>query len=175
MNPILTTPETSPLRCVVADDMRASRLLLQTWIEACGYICEASANGEEAWQAIINLRPNLVVTDIEMPGASGLDLLCSMRRHASNEIRAIPVIVVSSLVDGDIRQFVHDAGGTYFLPKPLEKEVTQRVVKQLNELASGASEIESLESKQKEDQATRISPTLRRLYREVQMYGPKFR
>lgn len=162
-------------RCVIADDMRASRTLVQMWIEPCGYNCEATVNGEQAWEAILRSMPSLVVTDIEMPGASGLDLLCSMRSHSSNEINSIPVIVISSLVDDEIRQFVHDAGGTYFLPKPLEKEATQRVVNHLGDLANVTIELDPRETKQRHDPTTKISPTLRRLFRDVQRHGPKFR
>ncbi len=161
--------------CVIADDLRASRTLLQTWIEPCGYNCEATVNGEDAWEAILKSMPSLVVTDIEMPGASGLDLLYSMRSHSSNEINSIPVIVISSLVDDEIRQFVHDAGGTFFLPKPLEKETTQRVVNNLSDLASVTIELDARDTKQRHDPTIRISPTLRRLFRNVQTLGPKFR
>ncbi len=168
-------PNSKMLRCVIADDLRASRTLLQTWIEPCGYICEATSNGEEAWKAIQRLLPSLVVTDIEMPGASGLDLLCSMRGHSSAEINSIPVIVISSLVDDEIRQFVHDAGGTFFLPKPLEKDSTQRVVTNLSDLSSVTIESHRRVAERIRDPATKISPTLRRLYRDVLAHGPKFR
>ena len=161
--------------CVIADDLRASRTLLQTWIEPCGYNCEATVNGEDAWNVILKSMPSLVVTDIEMPGPSGLDLLCSMRSHLSNEINSIPVIVISSLVDDEIRQFVHDAGGAFFLPKPLEKEATQRVVNNLGDLSSVTSELDLIETRQRYNPTTRISPTLRRLFRGVQAQGPKFR
>ncbi len=165
----------STKRCIIADDLRASRTLLQKWIGACGYICETTENGEEAWNAIVKSVPDLVVTDIEMPGASGLDLLCSMRSHLAIEFRSIPVLVISSLIDDDIRQFVHDVGGTFFLPKPLEMEATQRVVNHLADLTSVPIELKPVELSTRHDPASRISPTLRRLYRDVQTNGPRFR
>jgi CheY-like chemotaxis protein len=147
----------TPRRCIIADDLRASRLLLEKWLTECGYVCESTVNGEQAWKAIVRQRPDLVVTDIEMPGSSGLDLLCTIRKHASQEIRSIPVIVISSLADGEIRKVVHDMGGTLFLPKPLERESTQRMTKELGDFACDFSDNEILG----------ISPTLRRLHRDA--------
>jgi CheY-like chemotaxis protein len=150
--------------CVIADDVRASRTVLEKWVGRCGYACELTENGEDAWDAILRLTPDLVVTDIEMPGASGLDLLYSIRRHSLKKIRTLPVIVISSLIDGKVREFVNELGGTLFLPKPLNKETTQRVV----------SNITTVVSEVPVDNQNGISPTLRQLYRDIKINGPKF-
>lgn len=167
-----TLPKTR--RCVIADDLRASRLMIQVWIESCGYSCEAAANGTDAWDAVVRTKPNLIVTDIEMPCGSGLDLLCSLRNHRSREIRNIPVIVISSLLDDEIRQFVHDAGGTFYLPKPLDKSSLLRVVNHLDDLTSVFAPFDTIGAQHPHDGATQISPTLRRLYHDIQVNGPRF-
>ncbi len=169
------SPTPKHRHCIIADDLRAYQTLLRNWIEPCGYICETTANGEQAWKAILRATPSLVVTDIEMPGASGLDLLCSLRSHSSTQIRSIPVIVISSLVDRDIQQFVQDVGATYYLPKPLDKEVTQSVVSNLCKFVNNATAMGPTECQLRCDSAFTISPTLRRLYREVRSRGPRFR
>lgn len=161
--------------CVIADDLRAYQTLLRNWIEPCGYICETTANGEQAWNAIVKSNPSLVVTDIEMPGASGLDLLCSLRSHSSREIRSIPVIVISSLIDRDIQQFVREVGATYYLPKPLDKQVTQSVVRNLCKHVNSAIQMDPSEYQVRYHSAFTISPTLRRLYRDARSRGPRFR
>ncbi len=162
-------------QCVIADDLRASRELLRGWVSECGYECTTTANGEDAWSAIKQVLPQLIVTDIEMPVASGLDLLCSLRQHPSAELKAIPVIVISSLQDDDIRSFVQNAGGTVFLMKPLDKRRTQRVVRRMDQVASVANANFHHSVHEHPRPNRRISPTLRRLYREVQENGPKFR
>ena len=168
-------PNPSFPQCVIADDLRASREMLRGWITECGYECTTTANGEDAWSAIKQLSPQLIVTDIEMPVASGLDLLCSLRQNASVNLKSIPVIVISSLQDDDIRSFVQSAGGTVFLTKPLDKLRTQQVVQRMDHLASVVNVDFHYSVHEHPRPSRRISPTLRRLYREVQENGPKFR
>ncbi|GAA5505862.1 response regulator [Novipirellula caenicola] len=163
-----------PPHCVIADDLRASRELLRSWVAECGYECTTTSNGEDAWAAVKALQPQLIVTDIEMPVASGLDLLCSLRHHRSEQINSIPVIVISSLQDDDIRSFVQSAGGTVFLTKPLEKTRTQQIVQRLDQEASVVNHDFQYTVHEQPWPNKRISPTLRRLYREVQENGPKF-
>ncbi|TWU17572.1 Sensory/regulatory protein RpfC [Novipirellula galeiformis] len=165
----------TPPRCIIADDLRASRELLRAWITECGYKCTTVSNGCDAWAAVNHAHPQLIVSDIEMPVASGLDLLCSLRKHASTDFQSIPVIVISSLRDDDIRSFVDEAGGTFFLAKPLNKKVTQRVVRGLHDLASIKNDEFLWRPEEPIESAKQISPTLRRLYREVLEKGPKFR
>jgi len=149
--------------------------LLEAWIGECGFECIVSCCAEDAWKSIILSIPKLIVTDIEMPGASGLELLYALRRHPSSAIRSIPAIVVSSLEDSDIQKFVYDAGGTFFLPKPLGKESVQRVVFGLPDLVSDRDEVFFTNLDEIDDSSIKISPTLRRLYRELAMHGTRFK
>ena len=167
-------PTTFLPRCVIADDLRACRKLLESWVEECGFECDISASAEEAWEAILGSPPKLIITDIEMPGASGLELLYSLRNHPSEAIRSIPVIVISSLEDGEIRKFVDDAGGTCFLSKPLLKELTQRVVRGLVDFNQLPSEAFPRQGDSQDYAAKKISPILRRIYRDLRQNGPRF-
>ncbi len=167
-------PTTLMPRCVIADDLRAFRKILESWIEECGFECCTSSTAEEAWNAIIGSKPTFVITDIEMPGASGLDLLYSLRSHPSTTIRSLPVIVISSLDDADIRKFVHDLGGTCFLSKPLGKRSTQRAVRGVTGLRTVPNESFLSQFEKFGDSAKRISPTMRRLYSDVKRHGPRF-
>jgi len=75
---------------VVADDVRAPRLQIQTWMQSIGFKSALATDGQEAFRLVVNWKPNLLVTDIDMPQCSGLDLPQKAdsereRNHATSE------------------------------------------------------------------------------------------
>lgn|SRR5262245_9638757 len=74
-------------------------------------IAEA-ASGTEALRATTLHRPDLIITDYQMPIMSGLDLIRTLRAQGST----IPIVVLSS--DTSIAEAILAAGATAFLPKP---------------------------------------------------------
>ncbi|QEG41881.1 response regulator [Roseimaritima ulvae] len=155
---------------IVADDVKANRTLVSTWFAELGYDCRPANNGAEAWKLVREHVTELVVTDIDMPVCSGLVLLHSLRNHASADLRRVPVIVMSSMRDREICAFIAAYGGTVFLPKPLEKEAFVRMVHGIHDLKSEYVSDASGAPETPWQGTQRISPTLRRLVREVQ-YG----
>jgi two-component system chemotaxis sensor kinase CheA len=79
----------------VVDDSITTRSLEKNVLEASGYNVRVAVDGLEALEKISTERPSLVISDIEMPRMTGLQLLEAMR--ANKEMRDIPVIIVSSL------------------------------------------------------------------------------
>jgi CheY-like chemotaxis protein len=80
---------------VVAEDIAALRLLLQRVLEGAGYKVVAFSDGEQAHQAVRAMKPALIVTDICMPGLSGIDLMTRIR--ASGDMT--PMLVLSAYFD----------------------------------------------------------------------------
>jgi CheY-like chemotaxis protein len=100
---------------VVAEDHEDIRFVVQRALERAGHRVVAAADGAEALDAVRRHRPKVVVTDVDMPRMSGLELCRAIRADA--ELRHIPVVLASgSLLPGDERATA--AGATATLLKP---------------------------------------------------------
>lgn len=108
------------IRVLLAEDQAMVRgaltalLSLETDIEVVG----AAADGEIAWRELQRLKPDLLVTDIEMPGLSGLELAQRVQRH---EMPTRVVIVTTFARAGFLRRAL-DAGVFGYLLKDAPAE-----------------------------------------------------
>jgi two-component system response regulator DesR len=108
------------IRVLLAEDQAMVRgaltalLKLESDIDVVG----AAADGEEAWRAIQQLKPDLVVTDIEMPGLTGIELAQRVQRY---ELPAKVVIVTTFARAGFLRRAL-DAGVSGYLLKDAPAE-----------------------------------------------------
>lgn len=83
---------------MVVDDEENIRLLYKEELEDEGYKIAAAASGEEALEVLPEVKPDLVVMDIKMPGISGVETLIKIKEIDKN----IPVILCSAY--GDYKQ-----------------------------------------------------------------------
>lgn len=108
------------IRILLAEDQAMVRgalsalLGLETDIQVLG----ACADGEVAWRELQRLQPDLLVTDIEMPGLTGLELAQRVRRH---ELPMKVVIVTTFARPGYLRRAL-DAGVAGYLLKDAPAE-----------------------------------------------------
>ncbi|MGV3484494.1 MAG: response regulator [Planctomycetaceae bacterium] len=159
-------------QCIVADDVRASREILGSWLAEFGYGSVLVGDGEAARLEAERERPDLIITDIEMPRCNGLELLNAIRNHRDSKLRSIPVIVVSSLHDERIVDLVGNFNATCVLSKPLEK---LRVKSVLLAIESGEEQTQSLSYVHPPADGApfpAISPKLRRMVDEVLRSDP---
>ena len=82
----------SKKRILVVDDDESLRWVTQAQLQQSGYNVAAAADAASALELIRNLPPDLVITDLKMPGLSGLDLLKGIRA----EYPEIIVIMVTA-------------------------------------------------------------------------------
>jgi DNA-binding NtrC family response regulator len=103
-------------RILVVEDEPALRDLVATWLEHRGYGVSVAGDVAEAEASVDRDTPDLIVSDILMPGASGLELLRRLRANG----RRIPVILMTA--HGSIATAVEamKAGATDFLTKPVD-------------------------------------------------------
>jgi CheY-like chemotaxis protein len=106
-----------PLILVVEDD-DANLLLTQTVLEQAGHRVITAGSAEEALELLASERPDLVLTDVELPGASGLDLA----RRVTQDVRTrdIPVVALTAHAMPGMREQVLDAGCRDYLVKPID-------------------------------------------------------
>ena len=75
-------------------------------------------NGFEGLEAIKNSHPNLVVSDIQMPGMNGFELLRAIRAFGPDAGGNVPVIAMTAFVTYADRARILNAGFQACLPKP---------------------------------------------------------
>jgi CheY-like chemotaxis protein len=113
---------------VVAEDHEDIRYVLKRSLERAGHRVVAAADGMAALAAIREHRPDLVVTDVDMPHMTGLDLCRAIR--ADDALRHIPVVVASgSLMPGD--NLAEAAGASATLLKPFVPAQLLALISQL--------------------------------------------
>lgn len=79
---------------LVVDDSADMRGLLEDVLDSAGYGVVTAASGAAALRAMSETRPDVVITDLLMPGMSGFSLRAAMLRRP--ELAQIPVIVLSA-------------------------------------------------------------------------------
>jgi CheY-like chemotaxis protein len=80
----------------------------------------AVTSAEEAISAIREEMPDLVVSDVMLPGRSGTDLIRHLRSYPSTQ--NLPVIAVTTLADSESETDLRGAGFTAVIPKPINPE-----------------------------------------------------
>ena len=101
-------------RVLVVDDDLAARILAALLLEQAGYAPTAVATVSRALERLDREGTDLVVTDLQLPGESGLDLLLALRERHS----ATPVIVMTGSDDAELIKRVFDLGARTVLRKP---------------------------------------------------------
>ena len=104
-----------PLRILVVDDSITTRTLEKNILEAIGFDVHVAIDGAEAWQRILEIDPDIIVSDVEMPKMNGLELTKLLK--ASPVTKDIPVILLTSLGKPEQREAGLAAGADAYLVK----------------------------------------------------------
>jgi CheY-like chemotaxis protein len=112
---------------LVEDDERV-RDMGASMVEHAGARVTGSGNGSQALDALQQAVPDVVVTDINMPGASGLSVMRTIRRLDDPRARTVPAIGISGYGDQLRLASISDAGFNGFLGKPVRMEHYVRAV-----------------------------------------------
>jgi two-component system, response regulator PdtaR len=106
-----------PTRVLIAEDEALIRLDLKEMLEEEGYAVVAEvADGQQAVEQAQELRPDLVILDIQMPVLDGLS---AAEQIASS--RVAPVIVLTAFSQRELVERARDAGAMAYLVKPFSK------------------------------------------------------
>ncbi|MGH7578010.1 MAG: sigma-54-dependent transcriptional regulator, partial [Longimicrobiales bacterium] len=107
---------TNRLAVLVVDDEPALREVLSMRIEGWGYSVTTAADVTEAEAAIERRRPDLILSDVVLPGDSGIDLLKRLKRYDEQ----LPIIMITAHANVDSAVEAMKVGATDFLTKPLD-------------------------------------------------------
>ena len=128
-----------PLRVVVAEDESLIRLDLVEMLREEGYdVVGEAADGQQAVELAVELRPDLVIMDVKMPRRDGIDAASEIA-----EKRIAPVVILTAFSQRELVEKARDAGAMAYLVKPFTKADLMPAVELA---ASRFSEISALES-----------------------------
>ncbi|MBL9154210.1 MAG: response regulator [Verrucomicrobiales bacterium] len=113
-------PASNRFRILIVDDLPQNRQILSQILMRVGYDVEAVSNGDDALLRVAcQPRPDLIVTDVEMPGMDGIAIVTALRQMPEVVAR-IPVIAASGSLDPILKRDMMLAGADAFLAKPVD-------------------------------------------------------
>jgi len=132
-------------RILVVDDQRSNVEMMAGVLKARGYSVHTALDGQQALEQVREIHPDLVVSDILMPGVDGYDL-CRRLRSAP-ETALLPVILVTSLDSQGERIKGLEAGADDFLSKPVNWEELFARVRSLLRVKALQDELKDVNAK----------------------------
>jgi two-component system chemotaxis response regulator CheY len=114
---------------IVDDDPLIRKLITTTLQDVAGYqLCEA-ADGVEALEEALDIRPEIVFLDYDMPRMNGIE---TCRRLRSDPVTAeATIVMLTAMSDGPAQDRAVDAGADLFLTKPFSPLRLLRLVDEL--------------------------------------------
>jgi len=100
---------------LVVDDSVTTRMLEKSILEAAGYTVELAASGEEGLEKVQRGGHALMISDVEMPGMTGVEL--TRRVRAIPALQNLPILMVSSLATEEDKQRGREAGVSAYIVK----------------------------------------------------------
>ncbi len=126
------TQEGTPLSVLLVEDDLDGRRLYAQWLTAAGFLVQEAHNGLQALERAFDARPDVVVTDLHIPGIDGFEL--DRRLKQDSRTRDVPVLAVTGYV-----AFASDpgralrAGCDAVLPKPYSPDDLEAAIRNLVE------------------------------------------
>ena len=100
----------------VVDDDRSIRWVMEKALAQAGLECQSFDSGDAMLDAIAESTPDVVISDIRMPGTDGLKLLATLRQSYPD----VPVIITTAHSDLDSAVASYEEGAFEYLPKPFD-------------------------------------------------------
>jgi CheY-like chemotaxis protein len=113
------------IRALVCDDYEPIANLITAFLDGMGITVTIAGDGNQALDLIHNLRPDLIISDIDMPGLNGVELFTALRSDTTG-LADIPFILMSSV---DRQRDALEAGCSHFLTKPFTADEVRQMVR----------------------------------------------
>jgi DNA-binding NtrC family response regulator len=154
-------------RILIVDDDPGQRSLLQSFLASQGYATVTADSGENALEILRRGHVRMMISDVRMPGISGLETL----RRARQEHARLPVLLVTAFAD--IRDAV-DAmrdGALNYLSKPIDLDELLAQVRQATGQAAPAPAA-AIDDQVLPANVVAVSPLMRAVFRDVSLIAP---
>ncbi len=145
----------------VADDDRSIRWVLEKALERAGLPARMFANAAEVLEALATEQPRVLVSDIRMPGTSGIDLLQEVKRRAPG----LPVIIMTAYSDLESAVSAFQGGAFEYLTKPFDVDKAIALVRRA--LDEGAPQREPAEESVALPEILGQAPAMQEVFRAI--------
>lgn len=135
-----STPQPSTI--LMVDDNRDLRAYVGGILAQQGYQVLTARNGAEGFQVAAAQQPDLIVTDLMMPGVSGLDLIRAVRE--AEAIQGTPIVLLTAKVDENTRVEGVEQGADAYLSKPFNDRELLAEVRNLLALKATERRVQAL-------------------------------
>lgn len=109
-------------RILFVEDEEMIRKLVGTYLSRAGYQVDFAVDGLDALRHLgVNGNPDLVLTDVNMPNMTGLDLTRRLRSH--HKTSRVPIIMLSALKQAEDMLAGYAEGADDYVPKPIELSI----------------------------------------------------
>ena len=108
----------------VADDDNAIRIVLEESLSSAGFNVKTFSSGDDVVTQLKIETPDLILTDVQMPGMLGYDL----PKHVTDNYEEIPVIVMTAFTDMQAAVDSYGGGAFEYIPKPFDLEEASQII-----------------------------------------------
>lgn len=115
---------------LVVEDTASEMELITTFLKESGYTVIGAVDAQEALNKVSQCRPDVIVTDVVMPGMSGFELCRSIKKNPETE--KLPVIVCSSKNQEIDRLWAMKQGADAYVIKPFKQEDLVKAVRSVD-------------------------------------------
>ena len=95
---VITHGEVMPVVALVVDDSMLIRHTVCRFLEERGFTVESATNGQEALEALKRVRPDIIITDIQMPKMNGSEFITAVKSNRA--LASIPIVIVAGKQSG---------------------------------------------------------------------------
>ena len=114
---------------LVVEDTNSERELICDYLRQGGYNVVSAANGTEGLDKFMQISPSVVITDLVMPGMSGLEMCRAIKKIATKKV---PIVACTSKNQELDRLWGMKQGVDVYLTKPFTKEDILQALRSLN-------------------------------------------
>jgi len=115
---------------MIVDDSATMLMSLKTALSMSGFVVEQASSGPAALEKLkAGVKPNLIITDVNMPGMTGLELIEKVR--ALSGFRFTPILTLTTESETSKREEAKRLGATGWLVKPIAGTDLVKVIKQV--------------------------------------------
>jgi len=117
----------SKKRILIVEDDEEMKALLRDVIEEEGHKTDSVNNGSEAFRKLVKQSFDLIITDIRMPGLTGLDILPGMRKLHPE----VPIVVITAFGSEEIQRKALERGANAYLEKPIHFQKLRNLIQDM--------------------------------------------
>jgi DNA-binding NtrC family response regulator len=159
-------------RLLVVDDEATARRALSTLLRDDGYEVDVAASGEEALEHLARAAPDMLLTDVRMPGIDGVELLT--RAKALDPQLAVVVMTAFGNVKDAVRAM--RAGAEHYITKPVDLDELSLVIDRVLRHKAISREADLLRARVRDenrfDNLLGVSPPMRSLFKTIAQVAP---